>query len=193
MKSHFVRNSLRAAYLLLAATAISGPALADDAFEASYKMNPGDILSVGVWEEENLQRGVLILPDGTFSFPLAGDIVAAGRSVAEVREELISRLNQYIPDPVVTITVEQVQGNKAYVIGQVQRPGEYIAGSRLDVVQALAMAGGFTPFAQVNDVRVLRRENGVLRAINFRFGDIEKGKSLEQNVLLKPGDVVVVP
>ncbi|MDJ0927062.1 MAG: polysaccharide biosynthesis/export family protein [Gammaproteobacteria bacterium] len=158
-----------------------------------YEINAGDVMIVTVWKEEDLQRQVLVLPDGMISFPLAGDIQAAGKTIAQVRDELTERLSRYIPDPVVTVTVEQVLGNRAYVLGQVQRPGEFVAGSQLDVTQALAMAGGFTPFAQVNDIKVLRRENGTLRAIEFRYGDIEKGKRLEQNVLLEPGDVIVVP
>ncbi len=158
-----------------------------------YLINPGDVLAVTVWKEEDLARQALVLPDGSFSFPLVGDIHAAGRSIPAIRDELVAGLSRFIPDPVVTVTVEQVAGNKAYVLGQVQRPGEFVAGSRLDVTQALAMAGGFTPFAQVNDIKVLRRENGVLRAIRFRYGDIEKGKRLEQDVILKPGDVVIVP
>lgn len=160
---------------------------------AEYGVNPGDIMTVSVWKEEDLQRQVLVLPDGTISFPLAGDIDAAGNSVAEIRAQITEQLSRYIPDPVVTVTVEQALGNKVYVLGQVLRPGEFIAGSQLDVSQALAMGGGFTPYAQVNDIKVLRRENGVLRSISFRYGDIEKGKNLEQNILLQPGDVIVVP
>ena len=158
-----------------------------------YGVNPGDVMVITVWKEEDLQRQVLVLPDGQISFPLAGDVQAAGKSVAEIREELTDRLSKYIPDPVVTVTVEQALGNKAYVLGQVLRPGEFVAGSQLDVSQALAMAGGFTPYAQVNDIKVLRREDGVLRAIPFRYGDIEKGKRLDQNILLQAGDVIVVP
>ena len=194
-----LRNLARSILVPLLVVAIfmpASPAAAQDSVPEPanrYLVNPGDVLVVTVWKEEDLARQVLVLPDGSFSFPLAGDIQAAGHSIPEIRDQLVSGLSRYIPDPVVTITIEQVTGNKAYVLGQVQRPGEFVAGSRLDVTQALAMAGGFTPFAQVNDIKVLRRENGFLRAIPFRYGDIEKGKRLEQNVLLKPGDVVIVP
>ena len=166
----------------------SGPAAA-----APYMVNPGDVLSVTVWKEEDLQRQVLVRPDGSFSFPLAGEISALNKSVEQVRGELADRLTRYIPDPVVTVAVEQIQGNKVFVIGQVNRPGEFIATTVLDVTQALAMAGGFTPFAQKNEIKVMRRINGVSQAFTFDYGDIEKGKRLEQNVILRPGDTIVVP
>ena len=195
MLRNFARATICTLFGVVAFATMTSVAAQDSALEAvdRYLINPGDVLTVTVWKEEDLARQVLVLPDGTFSFPLAGDIMAASRTIPEIRDQLVTGLSRFIPDPVVTITVEQVTGNKAYVLGQVQRPGEFVAGSRLDVTQALAMAGGFTPFAQVNDIKVLRRENGVLRAIRFRYGDIEKGKHLEQNVLLKPGDVVIVP
>ncbi|RMF97832.1 MAG: polysaccharide export protein [Gammaproteobacteria bacterium] len=181
------------AVLVLLAPASLPAAPPADASGDAYGVNPGDVLAVTVWKEEDLQRQVLVLPDGTISFPLAGDVRAAGRSVAQIRAELTERLSRFIPDPVVTVTVEQALGNKYYVLGQVQRPGEFVVGSHLDVTQALAVAGGLTPFAQANDIKILRREHGQLRAIEFRYGDIEKGKRLEQNIVLQPGDVVVVP
>jgi len=158
-----------------------------------YNINPGDMLSVTVWKEEDLQRQVLVRPDGAFSFPLAGEIQATGKSVAEVQDELSARLAQYIPDPVVTIATEQIMGNRLYVIGQVNRPGEFIPSARIDIVQALSLAGGFTPFAQKNEILVLRRRNGIVEGIPFRYNDIEKGRNLEQNIILKPGDAIVVP
>ncbi len=182
-----------AACLTLTGTIAAQESPATAAAVAPYTINPGDVLSVTVWKEEDLQRQVLVRPDGSFSFPLAGDIDATGKSVAQVQTELIQRLEKYIPDPVVTIATEQILGNKVYVLGQVNRPGEFIANTRMDVTQALAMAGGFTPFAQKNDIKILRRFGTQARAINFKYGDIEKGKQLEQNILLQPGDTIVVP
>jgi polysaccharide export outer membrane protein len=160
---------------------------------APYTLNPGDVLVVTVWKEEDLARQVLIRPDGSFSFPLAGEILAEGRSVPEIQAQLVERLSAFIPEPEVSVSTEQLAGNKVYVIGQVNRPGEFVVTANVDVLQALSIAGGTTPFAQVNDIKIMRRENGVLRDINFKYGDIEKGKRLEQNIVLKPGDVVVVP
>lgn len=158
-----------------------------------YKLNPGDILSISVWKEPDLQKDVLIRPDGKFSFPLTGDISASGRSVDEVREQVKQRLMRFIPDLVVSISVIQIQGNKIYVIGQVGRSGEIVANPHIDVVQALALSGGMTPFADVNNISILRRTPTGQKAIPFKYRDIEKGKRLEQNIMLQAGDVVVVP
>lgn len=160
---------------------------------ADYRVNPGDILGVSVWKEEGLQGDVLVRPDGKFSFPLAGDVLAAGQSIEQIREELVRKLSKYIPDLVVSVSTIQIGGNKVYVIGQVNRPGEFIANPQLDIVQALAVAGGTTPFAELNDIRVLRRTDAGLTSLEFRYRDIEKGKRLEQNIVLQAGDVVVVP
>jgi polysaccharide export outer membrane protein len=158
-----------------------------------YKIQPGDLLEVSVWKEEDLVKQVLVRPDGGMSFPLAGDIQAAGKSVPELQELITERLTKYIPDPVVTVATIRLDGNKVYVIGKVARPGEFPANRYMDIVQALSVAGGMTPYAADNKISVLRRENGKQRSIPFRYGDIEKGEDLEQNIILQSGDVVVVP
>jgi polysaccharide export outer membrane protein len=173
------------------------PVLADSNEPATatfdYKINPGDIISISVWRESDLQREVLIRPDGKFSFPLAGDINAKGKSVEQVRELLTTKLSRYIPDLVVSVSVLAINGNKVYVIGQVNRPGDISVNPNIDIMQALSIAGGANPFAQLNDITILRRTENGLISIPFRYGDIEKGKRLEQNIVLKAGDVVVVP
>jgi polysaccharide export outer membrane protein len=159
----------------------------------AYKIQPGDMLEISVWREEDLLRQVLVLPDGRLSFPLVGDLQASGKSVSQLQEQVTERLTKYIPDPVVTVAILQLSGNKVYVTGKVARPGEFVANRYLDVVQALSMAGGMTPYAAPNKIKILRRENGTLIAIPFRYVDIEKGIRLEQDILLQSGDVVVVP
>jgi polysaccharide biosynthesis/export protein len=159
----------------------------------SYKIQPGDLLDVSVWEEENLQKQVLVRPDGGMSFPLVGNIQAAGKSVTELQDRITELLKKFIPDPSVTVSTLKLDGNKVYVIGKVARPGEFQVNRYVDVVQALSMAGGMTPYASDNKITVLRRENGKQRSIPFRYGDIEKGEDLEQNIILQSGDVVVVP
>jgi polysaccharide export outer membrane protein len=158
-----------------------------------YRIQPGDVLEVSVWKEENLLRQVLVRPDGGISFPLVGNVVAAGKSVDELQHLITERLTKYIPDPVVTVSTQQLNGNKVYVIGKVARPGEFVANRYMDVVQALSVAGGMTPYAADNKIKVLRRKDGKLIAIPFRYGDIEKGEDLEQNIMLQSGDVVLVP
>jgi len=161
--------------------------------EDAYKIQPGDVLEVSVWKEENMIRQVLVRPDGGMSFPLVGDLRAAGESVERLSETIAARLSKYIPDPVVTVSMQQLSGNKIYVVGKVNRPGEYVANSYVDVVQAIAMAGGMTAFAAVNKIKIVRRKGEELEAYPFRFSDIEKGTNLEQNIILMSGDIVVVP
>jgi polysaccharide export outer membrane protein len=159
-----------------------------------YRIQPGDVLQVSVWREEALQGEVLVRPDGGISFPLVGDLSARDRSVEEVREEIAERLRRFLPDPEVTVAVRTIGGNRIFVLGKVNRPGDFALVRPIDVMQAIALAGGATPFAAVDDIVVLRREPaGGQTAIRFRLSEVERGRSLEQNILLRSGDTVVVP
>ncbi len=132
-------------------------------------------------------------PDGGFSFPLVGEVQAAGRTAAEIRSEVTERLRKAINDPVVTVSVLKVAGYKVYVIGRVNKPGEFVAGRYIDVLQALSMAGGLTPFAAENDIKVLRKRGGKDEVFEFQYSDVRRGRKLEQNITLQGGDVVLVP
>ena len=158
-----------------------------------YKIFPGDELEISVWQDEKLLRKAIVRPDGKFSFPLTGEVIAQGRPVAQVQKEIETRLQKYIPDPVVTVSVTNIQGNRVYVIGQVNRPGMYVMNPQLNVLQALSIAGGTTPYAALNDIIVLRGTGQTQRPLPFRYNDVSKGRSLEQNILLESGDVIVVP
>jgi len=159
----------------------------------AYLIQPGDVLQVTVWKEQDLTGEVLVRPDGGVSFPLVGDVRAAGRTVDSLREEFTKRLRHYIPDPVVTIATKQMGGDEVFVVGKVQRPGAYPFVRPIDVMQALSLAGGGTPYAALNGIVILRRENGLQQAIHFRYSDVARGKDLSQNILLRSGDTVVVP
>jgi polysaccharide biosynthesis/export protein len=159
----------------------------------AYTVKPGDLLLVAVWKEPDLQGPVLVRPDGTFTIPLVGEIDARGKSVTELQKVVSERLKKFIADPVVTISVQEVRGNKVYVIGQVNKPGEFVVNPQVDVMQALSMAGGATAFASLGDVKILRRTAGVQKAIQFDYTEVLKGRKLEQNIQLQAGDVVVVP
>ncbi|MHB8390819.1 MAG: polysaccharide biosynthesis/export family protein [Acidobacteriaceae bacterium] len=158
-----------------------------------YQIQPGDILSISVWKEKDLQEDVLVRPDGWLSFPLTGDIQASGRTIEQVRKEVTTRLAKFIPDPVVTVTLKQVIGNVIYVIGKVNKPGIFVANGPIDVMQALSLAGGMTPYASENSIKILRRVNGTETATPFKYGQVEDGEHLSQNIVLQAGDVVVVP
>lgn len=159
----------------------------------SYHLNPGDILSISVWNEEALQQEVMVLPDGTISFPLVGILSAAGRTPAEVQEELKKKLSRMIPDPEINLTVSAVEGNNIFIIGKVNQPGRFPMTRPTDVVQALSLAGGFTPYADTEGIQILRRTGNKLKVINFDYTRIADGKSLETNILLRSGDTIVVP
>jgi len=158
-----------------------------------YKLRAGDLLQVSVWKETDLQGEVLVRPDGGISFALAGELEAAGRTVAELTTLLETRIRRFIPDAVVTITVKAAAGNRIYVIGKVNKPGDFPLIGPIDVVQALALAGGATPFADTNAIRILRRDGERQTSVPFHYRDLERGRKLSQNILLKNGDTVVVP
>ena len=168
-------------------------AMAEWSVADAYRIQPGDVLEISVWREETMLKQVLVRPDGGLSYPLVGEVQAAGKTIAELQALITERLKKYIPDPVVTVSTQQLSGNKVYVVGRVQRPGEFVANRYMDVVQALSVAGGMTPYAAANKIKVLRREDGKLIAIPFKYGEIEKGENLEQNIILQSGDVVLVP
>jgi len=158
-----------------------------------YKLGPEDVLEITVWEEEALQKEVLIGPDGRLTFPLVGEIEALGKTIEDVRQEVTKRLKRFIPGAVVSVSLLRIGSNKAYVIGKVNQPGEYTTGRYVTVMQALSMAGGLKQFSAGNKIKVLRFVNGHEMAIPFNYDEIVKGKNLDQNIILKDGDVVVVP
>jgi polysaccharide export outer membrane protein len=162
--------------------------------EPPYLLGPEDVLKVAVWKDEQLTQEMVVRPDGMITFPLIGEVVASGRTAEDVRFEITKRLTKYLPTPNVTVTVLKVQSYRIYVLGRVNKPGEYQAGHHTDVLQALSMAGGLTPYAAENDIKIIRRQNGTDELVfPFRYGDARKGRDLEQNIVLQRGDVVMVP
>jgi len=196
-----VRLAMSGLCVLMVVTITALPVHAEDGLaaglesqvEPGYRLGPEDVLQVSVWKDEHLTREVVVRPDGMFSFPLVGDIQAEDRTVEEIRGDLVKRLTKYIPNPNVSVAVAKVISYKVYVIGRVNKPGEYLIGHYTDVLQALSLAGGLTPFASENSIKVMRRVRGEQHAIPFRYGDLRKGKDLEQNIILQRGDVVMVP
>ncbi|WP_374089769.1 polysaccharide biosynthesis/export family protein [Methylomicrobium lacus] len=160
----------------------------------SYRLNPGDKLEITVWEEEKLKQDVVVLPDGTISFPLVGHVAAAGKTTEELAKSLRERLTKFIPDSEINVSLIAAEGNVIYVTGQVTKPGKFIMKGPTDVMQALSMAEGLTAFAKKNSIIVLRREaDGRTRSFPFEYGDVEDGENIESNILLQSGDTVVVP
>lgn len=159
-----------------------------------YRIQPGDVLAVSVWKEPDLQADVLVRPDGGFSFPLVGEIAAEQLTLAQLQQEVAKGLQKFLPEPSVTIALKQLGGNRIYVLGKVNRPGEFSFSKPVDVMQAISLAGGTTPFAAINDIRILRRlRSGTQVSVGFKYGEVERGQDLLQNMLLLSGDTVVVP
>ena len=199
--SRSVRVLLGGGLMVAVAAMTAAPVLADDALPAAlvsqvdpgYRLGAEDVLLVSVWKDEQLTREVVVRPDGMFSFPLVGDIQAEDRTVEAIRDDLVKRLTKYIPNANISVAVTKIVSYKVYVVGRVNKPGEYLVGHYTDVLQALSLAGGLTPFAAENDIKVMRRVKGTQQSIPFRYGDLRKGKDLEQNIVLQRGDVVMVP
>ena len=158
-----------------------------------YLVGPGDVLEVSVWKEEALSRLVTVLPDGKFSFPLIGEITGAGKTVEQLRDEFSRRIAEFAPDPVVVFSVQQVNSMHVYVVGRVQRPGRFVLNANIDALQALAMAGGLSTFAEKKKIRIFRKNGGERVAFDFNYDEVVKGENLEQNIELIRGDVIVVP
>jgi polysaccharide export outer membrane protein len=178
---------------LLSCLLFSGATLAADPSKDAYQLQPGDILEISVWKETDLQREVLIRPDGALSFPLAGEVDANGKSVENIRATITERLQKYIPSPVVTVTVKTIGGNRIYVLGKVNHAGEFPFSNSVDVMQAISLAGGATPYAALNDIVILRRQNGRQQSYSFHYSEVARGRNLAQNIQLESGDTVVVP
>jgi polysaccharide export outer membrane protein len=160
----------------------------------SYAVMAGDVLRVSVWKEPDLTGDVTVRPDGKITLPLVGDIEVVGRSPQQLGVELAERLRRFVEDPRVTVAVAQANSARFYIIGQVAKPGVYPLTGRITVIQALALAGGFLPFAKKGEVSIVRDINGVQTRIPINYEKLEKGKNLQQlNVTLQGGDTIVVP
>lgn len=187
------RTLLSPVFCVLVACLATGLAKAAGDDVAGYGIQPGDVLGISVWKEPDLEREVLVRPDGGISFPLVGDLQARGKTISKLTAELSERLARFIPDPEVSVSVIQITGNRIYVLGRVNSPGEFAVLRPVSVLQALSMAGGLTPYAERSDISVLRGTGDAQQSIPFDYNEVERGESLRQNIILQPGDVVVVP
>ena len=167
--------------------------IALNAYSQSFQVGPGDILEISVWRDANLSRELVVTPDSILSFPLIGDVNIAGMSVADIRKVITERLTDYIPDASVAVMVKQINSLNVYVIGQVKNPGVFPISLETRIMQALAMAKGLTPFASERDIHIIRYEGGVSKKIAFDYKEVLKGNNREQDIILKRGDVIVVP
>lgn len=161
--------------------------------QEGYPLGPEDVVEVSVWKEPELTKQMIVRPDGKISYPLIGEIQASGFTVKQLQEEILKRLQKFVTDVNVTVILLKAQNYKLYVTGKVTKPGEFVVGRPITVMQALAMAGGLTPFAAPGSILILRKAGGKDEVFPFNYKSVSKGTSLEENRVLLPGDVVVVP
>lgn len=172
----------------------SAPAAEKAHSDDSYLIGPNDVLAVNVWKEPDISRSVPVRSDGKISLPLAGELQAAGQTPRQLEEEITKRLKNYISDPEVTVIVSESKSQKINILGMVARPGTYLLSGSTTVLDAIAMTGGFKDFAKQKSIYILRSNpDGSQKRFPFNYKDVIKGKSLEQNIRLLPGDTVVVP
>ena len=185
--------ALPAGSIAIAKEAVSAGA-SEFTYLANYQLAPGDALNISVWKEDGLQeQQFMISPDGNIIFPLVGTVLAAGKTITELKDTLSNKLGDYISDPSVTVKLLNNQGNSVFVIGKVLKPGQYNAGRKIDVLQALSLAGGLTVYADEDSISIIRRTGNQTKVFAFDYSDAIKGQDLEQNILLEPGDTVTVP
>ena len=158
-----------------------------------YLLGPEDALEISVWKEPDLTKKLVVRPDGKITYPLIGEVQASGRTVEQLQAEIAKRLTKYVTDAHVTVILLKAQNYKIYVTGKVNKPGEFVVGNPVNVMQAIAMAGGLTPFASPGSITVIRKVGHKEEVFPFSYNDVAQGLMTQENRTLKPGDVVVVP
>jgi len=200
MKKYFIFISICLAFIItFAASSVHAgeqkPSTVDTKSGSNYyRIGSGDILDINTWKENDFSRtGILVRIDGKISFPLLNDIQAAGQTPFQLKKKIEKKLTNFIENPVVTVTVTSPDSKKIYILGEVTNTGEYPLVKNLTVLQAFALAGGFTEWASKKEIILFRIENGKKKMIRINYKDISKGKDFSQNVQLKADDTIIVP
>jgi polysaccharide biosynthesis/export protein len=185
---------LAASLLLFAPPAVQATnAAAPPPATEAYVIGAGDVLQVFVWKEPDLTRDVTVRLDGRITLPLLGDVVAAGRTPSDLSAELGRQLARFVDAPMVTLGVAQATSARVYVLGQVAQPGTFPLTGRTTVLQALALAGGLREFVKPERILVIREEPGLRAPLVVNYKRLEGGSDITQNLVLKPGDTILVP
>ena len=178
--------------LTLSFLAQSAPPAAVPVTLSDYRIGPDDVIAIVFWREPDISGEVTVRPDGKITLPLVGEVQAAGLDPKTLEKDILARAESYLTDPNVAVVVRKINSRKVFVTGQVETPGAHPLTTPLTVLQAIALAGGLTEFADQKNIRVLRSEGGQTVTFKFNYKDVSRGKKLEQNILLRPGDTVVV-
>jgi len=159
----------------------------------AYIIGPGDILSIDVWREPTLSKQVTVRLDGKISLPLVHEIETAGLTCAQLRNHLTKKYSDYVEFPTVSVTLMESRSKRIYILGRVNRPGEYELVKSMTILQAISRAGGPTEWADTSDIRLIRKIKGTERTFAVDYGAIVSSKDLSQNILLEPDDTIFVP
>lgn len=184
------RSSAATSAAAQSSTSNAGAAVTRD---PTYKIGPQDVLDIDVWKEKELTRTVEVRPDGRISLPLLNDIPASGLTPMQLAANITDGLKKFITDPQVTVIVKQINSQRVYILGEVNKPGAYPLLPGMNVLQALSAAGGFTMFANTKKIYVLRQQNGKQKKFSFNYKDVISGKHVNENIVLQPGDQIMVP
>lgn len=161
--------------------------------DAAYLLSRGDKLNVSVWGEDKLKQDVIVLPNGSITFPLAGQVDVAGLDTTAVEEKIAAKLVKYIPDPQVSVVVTSTDGNLVYVQGKVLKPGSVHLSGQTSVLQVLSVAGGLDKFADKDEIKVVRLNGTKQQILPVNYSDLMSGRDMSTNILLQAGDTLVVP
>jgi polysaccharide export outer membrane protein len=160
---------------------------------ADYVIGAEDVLSIVVWREKDLTADVMVRPDGKVSLPLLNDVEAAGLTPEELRMRLTEATARYVESPNVTVIVKAINSRKVFITGEVAKPGPYPLGGPTTVLQLIAQAGGLLEYADRENINVMRNSGAKMSMVRFNYKDVSRGRNVEQNIVLKPGDTVIVP
>jgi len=167
---------------------------AEKVAETTYRVGPGDVLKVNVWKNEQLTQEIAVRPDGAITLPLLGDIHVAGKTLEQVDAAITEQGTRFFTEPLsVTTQVIEIKSYRIYVLGEVQRPGEYSPATKVTVLQALSLGGGFTRYASSDEIVVIRNDEKGPRRIPFVYSQVVRSGELDENLYLQSGDTVVVP
>jgi polysaccharide export outer membrane protein len=158
-----------------------------------YVIGPDDVLGIVFWRDADMSGDVVVRPDGMITLPLLQDVKAAGLTPDQLRMQIQKAAAKFIEDPNVTVTVRQINSRNVFITGLVARPGPYPVSGQMTVLQIIAVAGGLTEFADEKNISITRVQNGKTDYFKFNYKDVSRGKNLQQNIVLKPGDMIVVP
>lgn len=164
-----------------------------DAASLEYLVGESDVLHVNVWKEPEISQTVIVRPDGLISLPLIKEIKVSGLTPLQIQNLVSEKLQAFLNNPQVTVTVTEIRSKKAFITGEVIRPGGYALSNETTVLQLIAQAGGFTTFAKRDNVVILRSENGKQQRLKFKYTEVVNGDKAELNIPLRAGDTVVVP